>query len=97
MISFYKCQQLTKRSFTELSNDDCLPDKIRKEFKDNVSLQPSDIFVKDIRDQYKKSAERQDPEKFYGSYLASILLKASLYFPDLSCHGATMVVMKFAE
>ena len=44
--------QLLKRSFTELSNDDCLRDKIRKEFKDNVSLQPLDVFVNDIRDQY---------------------------------------------
>ena len=89
--------QLLIQSFTELSDDDCLPDKIRKEFKDNVNLQPLDIFVKDIRDQYKKFAKRRDAEKFYGSYLAAIPLKASLYFPGLSCHGATMVVMKFAE
>ena len=50
--------QLLIQSFTELSDDDCLPDKIRKEFKDNVNLQPLDIFVKDIRDQYKKFAKR---------------------------------------
>ena len=89
--------QLLIRSFTELSDDDCLPDKIRKEFKDNVNLQPLDIFVKDIRDQYKTFVKRRDPEKFYGSYLTAIPLKASLYFPGLSCHGATMVIMKFAE
>ena len=71
--------------------------KYVRKFKDNVNLQPLDTFVKDIRDQYKKFAKRRDPEQFYGSYLAAIPLKASLYLPGLSCHGAKMVVMKSSE
>ena len=55
--------QLLIRCFTELSDDDCLPDKIRKEVKDNVNLQPLDIFVKDIRDQYKKIGKKTRPRK----------------------------------
>ena len=95
--------QLVNQSAKSLSEDECYPESIRKEFETYVfnvleeDYQAANERFAQIKMLYTSVKRKGNVEKFYSKYFALVPLKATEYFPGLPFQLSVLLATKVAN